>query len=89
LLNNFNQLNTPERQFDLAQPIIYSELFFEPLNRLKLFKKLIDESVERDELIQQRDAAIAERDLIRSSNSWKLLAPYRKLTQSLRQRRGR
>jgi hypothetical protein len=89
LLNEFNRLNCPGRQFDTGAPLMYSGLFHEEFNRLVLFKKLIEESVERDELIQQRDAAIAERDLIRSSNSWKLLAPYRKLTQSLRQRRGR
>jgi hypothetical protein len=60
-----------------ASDVNYSSAFRE-------FKAIAERDsaiAERDSAIAERDSAIAERDVILISKTWKLLAPYRKITQ--------
>ena len=103
LLSRMNQDHAWAFEFDLnaskdrykdgieVSELLTTKLSTEFLEKLLVFV-LLDiqkKPLPTDAVIAERNAAIAERNLILNSNSWKLLAPYRKLTQSLRQRRGR
>lgn len=72
LLNEFNRLNTGERRFDRACPVQYSNLFPEQTVRLIRFRQSLYESIERDR-------ALAERDILLNSKSWRFLQSYRYL----------
>ena len=74
-----------------ASELLTTNLSVEFLEKLLVFV-LLDiqkKPLPTDAAIAERNAAIAERNMILSSNSWKLLSPYRQLTQFLRQGRGR
>jgi hypothetical protein len=74
-----------------ASELLTTKLSVEFLEKLLVFVLLDIQKnpLPTDAAIAERNAAIAERNMILSSNSWKLLSPYRQLTQFLRQGRGR
>ena len=96
LLSRMTQDHARSFEFDLntsrdryKDGIEASELSTTKLSVEFIEKLLVFMLLDFQKKIVSVDAAIAERDLILSSKIWKLLTPYRKLTQFLWRGRGR